>query len=133
MAWYHALTDTITGFDREAHERGLEIDRQNQARNQELADRGLITQADVIASEENFREAHFDPDSEIAAAFDEGLEEGAANVTAVVTKPIEIAGKAAGSIIGALPAWLWLVGLAALAWFAWPVLGPLLGARIKRG
>ena len=69
---------------------------------------------------------------EVNQAFDEGLQEGADNVTAVVSKPFEIAGTAAGSVLKAFPWWLWIGGLIAAAWFLWPVLGPALGARVRR-
>jgi hypothetical protein len=73
-----------------------------------------------------------DASGQVDAAFDEGLREGSANVTAVIRKPFEIAGTAAGSVLKAFPWWLWLAGLAALAFFLWPVLGPALGARLRK-
>ena len=128
MSW---LPDWLTGFDREAYEAGLRADELNRARNAELLARGDITEADFQASERRFVEGQFDPDAEIERAFDQGLEEGAANVTAVVSKPFEIAGAGAGAVLKAVPWWIWLAGLGFLLFALWPVIAPTLATRRK--
>lgn len=80
----------------------------------------------------NLEESRIDVEAEVDREFEVGLQEGADNVTSVISKPFEIAGKAAGSVLSAFPWWIWMIGLAALAFTFWPVLGPLLGARLKR-
>lgn len=62
-------------------------------------------------------------------AFDEGLQEGADNVTSVISKPFQIVGAAVGSILKALPWWLWLAIIIAGAAYFRPLWAPLLKAR----
>jgi hypothetical protein len=72
-----------------------------------------------------------DVDGAVDQAFDEGLEEGADNVTAFVSKPFEIAGKGVGAVLAGFPWWLWIAGLAVLGFFLWPVVAPALAARSR--
>jgi hypothetical protein len=125
------LPDWLTGFDRENFEAGQRADAANAAITRNLYEQGKIDAATLQEAENHYASGNIDPDYEIEAAFDEGLQEGAANVTAVISKPFEIAGTAVGSVLKALPWWLWIAGLAFLAFYLWPVLGPLLGARLK--
>ena len=128
-----SFTDWITGFDRDNYEAGLAADRANAARNAKLLEQGKISDADFRVSQERFDAAQrYDPDAEIEAAWDEGLQDGANNVTAVLSKPFEIAGTAVGSVLKALPWWLWLAAIAAGAVYFWPVIRPLVSGLAKR-
>lgn len=52
--------------------------------------------------------------SQIDAAFDEGLQDGANNITGFVSGAFKFLGKALGSILLGIPVWVWLaVGAAA--------------------
>src|SRR5687768_332239 len=77
----------------------------------------------------NLEKSKIDERAEVDQAFDEGLQEGADNVTAVISKPFEIAGTAVGSVLKAFPWWLWVAGLAVAGFYFWPVLRPLLAKR----
>ncbi len=54
--------------------------------------------------------------AQIDAAFEEGLQDGANNITGFVSGAFKFVGKALGSILLGIPVWVWLA-LAAIAFF----------------
>jgi hypothetical protein len=71
-----------------------------------------------------------DVDAEIDEAFNEGLQEGAANVTSILSKPFEVAGAGILAVLKAIPFWVWLLVGAVLFFY---VGGPaLLLPMLKR-
>jgi hypothetical protein len=50
-------------------------------------------------------------DAEIAAAFKEGLDDGAKNVTGFLGGAFDIVGKGVGAILKAVPWWIWAAAL----------------------
>jgi len=80
----------------------------------------------------NLDKSRINVEAEVDQAFDEGLQEGAANVSAVIRKPFEIVGTGIGAVLKGVPWWVWGIGLAVAGFYLWPVLGPMLGARRRR-
>jgi hypothetical protein len=112
MSWLTSI------FARGEQERGDELDRRLREENARDAARyGPAWEAEVERNLTREEAAYgTDVDYELGEAFDEGLEEGAQNVSNAIRKPLEIAGTAVGAVVGGIPAWVWLVILAYGAW-----------------
>lgn len=61
---------------------------------------------------------------QVDTAFSEGLQEGWSNVTTRTTS-------AFGKLLGGVPVWLWLLVAAALTFYFWPILRPILNRLSK--
>ena len=126
MSW----TDLFTGFDRENYEAGQAAERRNAEINARLHEQGRLSDADFEITQERFNAGQaYDPDAEIEAAYDEGLDEGANRISKILSKPFELVGTAVGSVLKAFPWWIWVAAIAAGIVYFWPVLRPLLKAR----
>ncbi len=108
------LSDQITGFDRDEYEAGLAADARNRQLTDELKDKGLISEADYELSIKNYNDsASYDPDKEIGAAFNEGIDDGARNIR-------NFAGGAINNLVGTpLKLIPWQVWVAAGLYVAW--------------
>ena len=107
------LPDWLTGFDREAYNRGLEADRKNAEITRDLEAKGLITERDYgIAQDHYAGSLDYDPDKAINGAFQEGLDTGTSNVRSVLGSPFGIV----PSLLKIVP---WQVWLILAAWGAW--------------
>jgi len=60
-----------------------------------------------------------DVSQQLDDAFQEGLDEGANNVTGVISGAFKLIGKGLGAVLLGVPAWAWLLGIVAL----WVYLG----------
>jgi hypothetical protein len=128
MSWIQRV---LYGVDLDEEQaRQDQLDAQRAAENEK--DRAQYGDAWFAETQANDERSRIDVHAEVDQAFNEGLQEGADNITAIVSKPFEIAGKGVGAILAGFPWWLWLLGLGALAFFLWPLLAPALVTRIKR-
>ena len=111
MSW---LPDWITGYDRTAYEEGLQADAKNRALTEDLRNRGLITEQDYRAAQQHYdASAAYNPDAEITDAFDEGLNDGAANIRNTIGGAINLG---IGTPLKLIP---WQVWVALAIYVAW--------------
>jgi hypothetical protein len=100
----------ISGYDSENAARAADADAELRAINEERAKTlGSAWKAQV---DKNYAsQPSFDPSvqqAEIGKAFDEGLDDGAKNVTGFFGGIFDVVGKGLGAILKAIPWWVWL-------------------------
>jgi hypothetical protein len=93
----------------EEQRRSDELDRKLDAENaRDAVKYGPEWQAMVRENQERDGSGYnMDVEAEVDEAFEEGLQEGADNITAVVSKPFDIAGAGIGALLKAVPWWVW--------------------------
>lgn len=118
MSW---LPDWVTGFDADNAQRAADADAYLRADN-ERKGRGTTLIQDKLAGKEGV-EVHANTvegqRQEIDAAFEEGLQDGANNITGFVSGVFKFVGKAISAVLFGIPAWAWLLGIGAV----WVYLG----------
>jgi hypothetical protein len=111
MSW---LPDWITGYDRDAYEQGLEADKKNRAITEDLHNQGLITDKEYKEAIDHYdAAAAYNPDAEINAATQQGLDSGADNIRGFLGGVID---KVATTPLRIIP---WQVWLALGLYVAW--------------
>jgi hypothetical protein len=117
----------FSGYDSDNAARGDAADARLRQINADAAASGRYDQA-TIDQIERYYGTQFNTDpSTIGDAFDEGWQEGRQNVSGFITATInKIVADPLRAVIGGLPWWLWALGLAALGFYLWPLLRPLL-------
>ena len=129
-----SLLGWIYGAD-EAQQRSNQLDADLQAANQRAVDEGYVNEKwyqDFLAREAayNANTGTADVDRALNQSFEEGWAEGRQNVSGFIGGAINrIVADPLRAVIGGLPWWLWALGLAALAFYLWPLLRPILKRR----
>lgn len=127
-----SLLSWLTGYDSDNAARGAAAEAERQRLNQLDAASGRYDQRTVDQIERDYgTQFNTDPGT-INDAFNEGWKEGQQNVSKFIKDVInKILGDPLRAVIGGLPWWLWALGLAALGFYLWPLLRPLL-RRVTR-
>lgn len=127
-----SLWTWFPGYDSDNAARGDAATATLQQLNADAAASGRYDQATVDQIARDYGTQFNTDPSTIGDAFDEGWQEGRQNVSGFISGAINrIVADPLRAVIGGLPWWLWALGLAALGFYLWPLLRPLL-RRVTR-
>jgi len=117
----------ISGHDSENAARAAQADATLAQLNAEARDRGRYDDATWRKIQSDYdSQFSFDPSQQedsVSDAFNEGWQEGRQNVSGFIGGAInKIVADPLRAVIGGLPWWLWVLALAAGAFYLWPLL-----------